>query len=139
MRLDGVTGKIVLRYACIQTLETLAFVLVLILAGRWIEIPGWLFITLCAVWVAKDFILFPFVWPAYDWDNKEVSNPMVGMPGIVSQRLDPKGYVEVRGERWQAELEDEGHAVETGEAVQVVGMRGLTLIVEPEKTAEDKK
>lgn len=139
MRLDGVTGKIVVRYACIQTLETLAFILILILAGKWVGIPAWLFITLCVVWVAKDFILFPFVWHAYDWDHKKTSNPMVGMPGVVCQRLDPQGYVEARGERWQAELSDARRAVENGETVRVVGMRGLTLLVEPEDGAAMKK
>jgi membrane-bound ClpP family serine protease len=133
MRVDGVTGKIVVRYACIQSLETLAFILILMLAGKWLEIPLWLFITLCAVWVAKDFILFPFVWHAYDWDHKKESNPMVGIPGVAHQRLDPLGYVEVRGERWQAELSDPQHAVEKGEAIRVVGMKGLTLLVDPEK------
>ena len=131
MSMHGVTGKIVIRYACIQAIETLAFILILILAGKWVEIPLWLFIILCAVWVSKDFILFPFVWRAYDWDHEKASNPMVGMQGVVLQRFDPQGYVEVRGERWQAELSEAQHAVEEGETIRVVGMRGLTLLVEP--------
>ena len=137
--MHGVTGKIVLRYACIQGLETLAFILILILAGRWVEIPPWLFITLCSLWVAKDVVLFSFVWHAYDWDHKKESNPMVGMMGVVYERLDPKGFVEVRGERWQAELGDAQGPLEKGEAIKVVGLSGLVLFVEPEKKVKDKK
>ena len=136
MSMHGVTGKIVVRYACIQGLETLAFILVLILAGKWVDIPPWLFITLCILWVAKDFVLFPLVWHAYDWDHKKAQNPMVGMQGVVHERLGPKGFVEVRGERWQAELGDAQGPLEKGEAIRVVGMSGLVLLVEPEKKNE---
>ena len=134
--MHGVTGKILVRYACIQGLETFAFILILILAGKWVEIPLWLFITLCTLWVAKDFVLFPFVWHAYDWDHNKESNPMVGMPGVVHERIDPKGFVEVRGERWQAELSDAQSPLEKGKAIRVVGMKGLVLFVEPEKKDE---
>jgi membrane-bound ClpP family serine protease len=129
---EKITGRIVFRYFCIQLIGTLAFILVLILVRRWIELPFWLFVSIAAVWIVKDMILFPFVWRAYDWDREEKTSPMVGMQGIVQQRLDPTGYIQVRGELWQATVADKQTPVDTGKAVRVTGIKGLMLFVEPE-------
>lgn len=130
MNIRGVTRRIVIRYFCIQTVETLVFILILVVVRQWIRFPLWLFVGLCVLWMSKDFILFPFVWRAYDWDSREYPNPMIGMCGMVSERIDPEGLVRVRGELWMARLSGEGHAIEKGESVTVVGMDGLTLLVE---------
>ena len=55
---------------------------------------------------------------------------MIGMQGIAQDRLAPGGYVQVRGELWQAELMGGGTPVEKGAAVKVRKTRGLTLIVQ---------
>ncbi|HOO46826.1 MAG TPA: NfeD family protein [Deltaproteobacteria bacterium] len=136
MNIEGVTRKIVFRYVWIQTLETVVFVLILFLAGRWISIPVWLFAGACAVWVLKDIILFPFVWRAYDWERNEMSSQetqMAGMQGIVHTVLNPCGYIHVRGELWMAEMEDAKLSADRGDAVVVTGKRGHSLIVAPLK------
>jgi membrane-bound ClpP family serine protease len=45
--------------------------------------------------------------------------------------LAPFGYILVRGELWQAEVEEGGPPIDRGERVKVKGMRGLRLLVTP--------
>ena len=132
MNMHTLSAKIVVRYILIQLLGVAAFAIFLVFISRWVDIPAWLMVVLIALWVIKDIALFPFVWKAYDWDNARNKNPMIGMRGHARQDLNPQGYVEVRGELWQAELTDSSCFVEKGETVFVVDMRGLTLLVEPD-------
>jgi membrane-bound ClpP family serine protease len=88
---------------------------------------------LVAISVAKDVILFPFVWSAYDWDRQGEANSMVGRQGIVKERLAPSGLIQIRGELWKAKVVGGSPPIEKGEAVRVEEMRGLTLLVRPYK------
>jgi membrane-bound serine protease (ClpP class) len=56
---------------------------------------------------------------------------MVGLVGRSRDPIDPSaaGYVDIRGEMWRA---TSGSAIAAGNPVRVVGVSGLTLIVEPE-------
>ncbi|BAD84536.1 predicted membrane-bound serine protease, NfeD homolog [Thermococcus kodakarensis KOD1] len=54
---------------------------------------------------------------------------MIGAVGKVVEDLDPEGLIKVRGELWKAVSKD-GSLIKVGEKVRVVGMDGLTLIVE---------
>ena len=85
---------------------------------------------LIGLWVAKDVIFYPLVWRAYDWGYQEERNPMIGLRGTAKDRLDPSGYILVRGELWKAKVIEDGLTIEKGENVLVQGVRGLTLIVE---------
>ena len=58
---------------------------------------------------------------------------MIGEVGKVVEDLSPEGLVKVHGEIWRAVSKD-GSKIRVGERVKVVGIRGLTLIVE--KTEE---
>ncbi len=51
---------------------------------------------------------------------------MLGVTGSVQKRIDPEGVVMVRGEAWRARSDQ---ALDPGEQVEVVGMRGLVLEV----------
>jgi len=136
MNIDGVTRKIIFRYVWIQALETIVFILILMLINRWVAIPVWFFAGACAVWILKDIIMFPFVWRAYDWDRNRESDQMtrmVGMTGIVHRQLNPCGYIHVRGELWEAKMEDKTLQLDQGRAVTVTGKSGHILIVRPEK------
>jgi membrane-bound ClpP family serine protease len=86
--------------------------------------------------VAKDIILFFFTWRAYDWDQKET---MIGMTGTVLDRLDPTGYILVRGEKWRATVMGIDSPLEKGRKVLVTGRQGLTLQIIPvsEQKADD--
>jgi len=57
---------------------------------------------------------------------------MVGTIGEARQRLDPRGTVLVRGEYWTATSEV---PVQAGEAVEIMGVDGLTLRVRPVSAA----
>jgi membrane protein implicated in regulation of membrane protease activity len=81
--------------------------------------------------VVKDVLLFPFVWRSYDQDRHTDANTMIGLRGIVKDRLAPSGYIEVHGELWRAEVMEGAPFVESGGDVRVKGIRGLTLIVQP--------
>jgi membrane-bound serine protease (ClpP class) len=54
---------------------------------------------------------------------------MIGRRGIVTGRLDPEGYVRVRGELWRAETVENERPLEEGQSVTVVGVSGLKLYV----------
>ena len=53
------------------------------------------------------------------------------MNGTVSDRLDPTGYILVRGEKWRAEVIGMKEPIEKGQKVQVLGRQGLTLHIKP--------
>lgn len=52
---------------------------------------------------------------------------MIGLRGRVVERLNPQGLVKIRGELWTA-LSQDGD-MEKGQEVEVVDMRGLTVVV----------
>jgi membrane protein implicated in regulation of membrane protease activity len=133
----GWSGRVVVRYVLLQVPALSVLILMLILVQRWVDLPSWLFWCLVGLWVAKDTILFPFTWRAYDWDRLRNANPMVGSRGSAEDRLAPSGYVRVHGELWQAEVMEDGPPVEKGQAVRVRGIRGLTLLVQPNNEQSD--
>ena len=104
---------------------------IMFLMKRWVDIPFWLMLFIPLAWVVKDIILFPFVWRAYDWDQKDKTGHMIGMHGIVSDRLDPTGYIMIRGELWKAETMEKELVIEKGQEVRIHGIHGLTLHVKP--------
>ena len=56
---------------------------------------------------------------------------MIGAHGIVKERLDPAGYIQVAGELWKAERSETAQPIEKGARVRVVKMEGLKLFVVP--------
>jgi membrane protein implicated in regulation of membrane protease activity len=131
--------KLIIRYSLLQ-LPGIALVIVLLFFVRkWLEIPLWLMWLIPTAWVIKDIILFPFVWRAYDWDQKDRGHSMIGMQGIVLERLDPTGYILIRGERWKAEAMERDTPIEKDQNVLVHAINGLTLHVKPvdEKTTNN--
>ncbi|MGI9589986.1 MAG: NfeD family protein [Myxococcota bacterium] len=84
---------------------------------------------LVTLWVAKDFVLFPWLRQAYEPGDPHPSATLAGRSARVTTRLDPGGYVQLGSERWRAELVA-GAAAEAGEEVVVLEVEGLTLKVE---------
>lgn len=139
MNKRGWSARVVVRYALLQVPGVALLVLILMLVQRWIDLPAWFRWGLVAFWVAKDVILFPFVWRAYDWDRPGNTNSMVGMRGIAVNRLAPLGYVRLHGELWHSEVMGDGPPIEKGESVRVRGICGLTLLVEPDNEESEKQ
>lgn len=131
MKRRGWSIRVVVRYTLFQLPAVAVLILILLLIRRWLDIPGWVLGGIVAAWVAKDVIVFPFVWRSYDRDLKRNAHSMIGMRGIAKERLAPSGYVQVHGELWLAEVMGGGQPIERGEVVQVRKIRGLTLLVQP--------
>jgi membrane-bound ClpP family serine protease len=125
--------RIIVRYVLYQLPASVILILILVFVRRWVDLPGWLVWGLVALWVAKDVVLFPFTWRAYDRSRQRADvTRMVGALGIAEDRLAPSGFVRVRGELWHAEVEGGGSPVEKGETVRVREIHGLRLLVAPE-------
>jgi membrane protein implicated in regulation of membrane protease activity len=129
----GWSFRIFLRYVLFQVPGLVLLYLLLILAQRVVALPTWFIWSLVALWVIKDLILFPVVWRAYDKERRDDASSMVGSRGIAEDRLDPSGYIRVHGELWKAEVMGGSPSIGKGEKVTVRGIRGLTLLVEPDR------
>ena len=125
--------RAVIKYTLLQLPALVFLALIFHVIRQWVEMPTWLIWGIIALWVVKDVVLFFFVWRAYDQNPLADANSMVGLHGVAKDRLAPSGYVEVHGELWQAEVMEGGPPVESGKGIRVRGIRGLTLIVQPDK------
>ena len=121
------TFRAFVKYTLIQLPGIALIVFLLYFVQQWIDLPAWLTWGIIIVWVLKDIILFPFVWRAYDWGPQHNTNTMIGMQGMALERLDPSGYILVRGEQWKAEIIEKTAPVEKGQTVRVERSQGLTL------------
>ncbi len=130
LKLKKIPKPIYLRYILLNIPGLAAVILILIIIQNWVVLPVWLFWSIIGFWIVKDVVLFPFVWRAYDWERSGQSRSMIGERGIAKERLAPKGYVQVRGELWRAEIIDGASAIEMGQFVKIVKIDGLTLFVE---------
>jgi membrane protein implicated in regulation of membrane protease activity len=123
--------RVLLKYTLFQFPGLALLVIIMLFVLRWFELPSKLLWCSVVVWVAKDAILYPFVWRAYDQPREGDAHAMVGACCIAQERMAPSGYVLVRGELWKAELTSDSRFVEKGELVRVQESRGLTLVVKP--------
>jgi membrane protein implicated in regulation of membrane protease activity len=90
----------------------------------------WLAALGCALFVIKDFALYPWLRDAYAVSDPDAGALLVGRTGVARERLDPSGYVRVGAELWRAELAPGCAAIDAGTHVRVREVQGLTLIVE---------
>ena len=129
VRLRDIPGRIYLRYLLLMFPGVVVLILVLVIVAHWVAMPAWLFWTVIFLWLAKEIIIFPFVWRAHDPDRPGLSRTMIGAHGIVKKRLDPAGYIQIGGELWKAEHVETERPIEKGEFVRVAKMEGLKLFV----------
>lgn len=128
--------RLVIKYTLLQVPGTVLFILVLWMVRRWMDLSQWLFWVLVGAWVAKEVVLFPFVWRSYDSGESDAGNRLIGAKGFAEESLDPSGYVRVGGELWRAEVKKGSAAVDKGDAVTIRAVQGLTLLVEPNDREE---
>ncbi len=131
----GWSFRVVVRYALFQIPGYILLVLIIVITRQLIYIPIWVIVCIITIWFAKDLLIFPSVWRAYERNVDGKAQPIIGMKGTVEEKLDPSGYVKVHGELWQAELIKGIPPMNKGEEIQVQGIRGLTLFVRPVKKA----
>jgi membrane protein implicated in regulation of membrane protease activity len=101
-------------------------------ARSWVGVPDWAAAGIIALWVVKDAVMFPFVRIAYQPDSRGGAASLVGARGTAQDALSPSGYVRISAELWRAELRPGTPPVEPGDRIRVLGVRGLTLVVEPD-------
>jgi membrane-bound ClpP family serine protease len=133
IRLREIPSRVYIKYGLLIIPGTVVLILVLIVVGNWVPIPFWLRVTLIFLWIAKEIILFPFVWRAYDHNRSEVSSPMIGERGRTRERLAPAGYIQVQSELWKAEIMPGEPSIEKDKWVRIKEMEGLKLFVVPEE------
>lgn len=97
-------------------------------AARWFSVPWWVCGLVAALWIAKDWALYPLLKAGYEGGKPTGTDVMIGALGVASEDLRPHGLVRIGPELWQAEAVSEAEA---GQAVQVTGVEGMTLRVEP--------
>lgn len=95
---------------------------------RWAGLPGWAAFAIVAAWVAKDAALYPLSRAAHQ-PAPEGAAVLIGRRGVARRRLAPRGTVAFGVELWRSEIAPGAAPIESGTAVRVVAVRGLTLIV----------
>jgi membrane protein implicated in regulation of membrane protease activity len=131
MKKPGWSRRTVVRYALFQIPDTALLILIVIALRHWLNLPAWIMWGLIVVWVAKDILIFPFVWRAYDSTAFKGPHSMTGRRGVAEEQLAPTGHIRVSDELWKAEVIG-GRVIERGETVRIRGIRGLILLVEHE-------
>ena len=121
------------RYVLIQIPGCVVTAALLTGLHRWIGLPLWVAATLFLLYVAKDFVLYPFLRRAYESNSKTVTEQLVGVCGRATEPLAPQGYVEVNGELWQARTSPGEKPIPRGTRIRVRAARDLTLIVKPDQ------
>lgn len=121
------------KYLVIQIPGWILAAVVLAVLRRWIDLPLWAAVGLFFLWVAKDLALFPLLRPAYEAGGKRGVERLIGVQGIVEERLAPSGYIRVGSELWRAEALQTDKPIPSGSRVRVQAVRGLTLLIQPEE------
>ena len=124
--------RVLAKFILLQIPLLVLLPVVLYFIRQWVDIPIWLIWGLVALLIIKDIIMFPIVWRSYDQSHPEDPTSIIGMRGIAKDRLAPTGYIQVRSELWRAEVREGCSPIANGKGVRVVGIDGLTLIVQPE-------
>jgi membrane protein implicated in regulation of membrane protease activity len=120
--------SVLARYWLLQLPGILILVLIVLLLRGLFPIPLWMVVGIVAVWVAKDALLYLWLWRSYD-PGFPSAHSMIGARGVAAERIDPTGYARVRGELWRVELVSGTPPIEKGEQVLVQTTRDLTLLV----------
>ncbi|WP_146164737.1 NfeD family protein [Desulfonatronum sp. SC1] len=121
--------KTLLRYALFQVPGIILVGVVLWVLHALLGVSTRIAWTLLLLWLAKDALMFFFVWPAYQGSEGDGWYSLIGLRGEVRRPLRPEGYIRIRGVLWKAKAEDETAEILPGTQVDVVGRDGIQLIV----------
>jgi membrane protein implicated in regulation of membrane protease activity len=117
------------RYFLFQIPGWVLAVIVLFVFRDWLGLPLWVSFLLFALYVAKDFALYPFLRVGYQPGPGIGAEQLIGEIATVRTPLAPDGYVRVRGELWRARLAAGSALVEVGGRVRVAAAHGMLLTV----------
>jgi membrane protein implicated in regulation of membrane protease activity len=116
------------RYALFQVPGLLCIALLVFILWEWAGLPAWAAWAVIIASVAKDAALYPLLRRAYEVPPNGAA-VLIGRRGVARRQLAPRGTVAFGVELWRAEIGPAQAPIETGAAVRVVAVRGLTLIV----------
>jgi len=122
--------KPLLRYVLFQIPGFLVAAAILGALYLTLDISPWLIGGVLLALVVKDIVLYPFTREAYDSVRPTGHERLIGRRVVFDART--PGYVEVGGERWKARLDGVRGAPAEGMRGRVVGLDGLTLVVQVE-------
>jgi membrane protein implicated in regulation of membrane protease activity len=117
------------QYLMFQLPGWLGMALLMAIIWTWLEWSLWIVLGIFALWVAKDFAIYPFVRDAFQPSTATGVEELVGRTGITRDALAPMGYVAVRGELWKAEVAPGHPTIPSAHSVRVQSVHGLTLVV----------
>ena len=122
------------RYVLFQVPGWALAALAVVLLRERANVSLWAAAGIFAIWVIKDFLLFPFLRSAYEVETRTGAERLIGEHGVAVERLDLGGYIRVRGELWRAETPPHTDPVPEGSRVTIHTARGLTLCVQWDPT-----
>ncbi len=117
------------KYVFMQIPGLLAAALVLGGLSLFAGLPRGMAIGLFCLWLAKDLSLYPLLRRAYEPGVRTGAERLVGLRGVARQQLAPRGYIFLRGELWNAEIEPGSAPIAPGCPVRVLAANRLTLTV----------
>jgi membrane protein implicated in regulation of membrane protease activity len=121
------------RYFLLQVPGWILVAMILFGLRDWTGISlGWA-VALYAIYVVKDFVLFPFLRIAYDTSTTTGIARLVGEVAVVKRTLAPKGLIVVDGELWKAVLVPGQAEAAQGRRVRIESARGMVLVVRVEE------
>lgn len=126
----GSLGRTLLRYIAFQVPGWLLVGMLAWTAVHRLGVEAWIAAAGCALFVAKDALLFPFLRRSYERDGH--THGPIGENGIADDGIDGEGWVRVGAERWRARVVRGSTPIAPGSRIRVVGVHGLTLHVESE-------
>ena len=117
------------RYFLLQIPGWVLATVLLAALHRWLAFPVWAAVVIWALYVAKDFILYPYLRSAYETKSPSGAERMIGQVGLVKRSLEPEGTIQLGGDLWQARADGHAIPIPAGRLVRVERAEGLVLIV----------
>ena len=97
-------------------------------AARAFELPAWSVPAAIALWIVKDVALYPVFARSYARRDHEQLDRLIGTRAVVTQVLDPEGWVRAGAELWRARSRS-GSRIEPGADVIIEAVERMTLVV----------
>jgi len=118
-----------IRYCLFQIPGAMLIGILVYLGWQWGWMNGYVALTVMAVWLIKDALLYPLYRPALEGGAATGARALIGATGRARTDLTPRGLVEVDGERWQARAA-KGQTIHAGQRIRVYAASGMVLRVE---------
>ncbi len=114
-------------YILFELGELVVIVTLLIVISRFVRVPLWIAAAIPAGKFLKFILVYPFVRRSVRQPPYSGIESLIGVRARAIRDIDPEGYVNVRGERWNAVTAD--MAIPAGVEVEVCGRDRSKLVV----------